>query len=81
MDSSNSNNATDSVPTTAHQGVGLSATYSPEDNKLRLYSVSRLPRDLYDRVKAAGFRWARAEAVCGADVDAAACRFADGTVR
>jgi protein-L-isoaspartate O-methyltransferase len=35
-----------------------SATYSPEDNKLRLYPSSRLPRDLYDRVKAAGFIWA-----------------------
>src|SRR5271168_3417913 len=36
----------------------FTATYSPEDNKLRLYSVSKLPRDLYDRVKAAGFKWA-----------------------
>ena len=27
------------------------ATYSPEDNKLRLYADSRLPRDLYDRVR------------------------------
>jgi hypothetical protein len=36
----------------------MTATYSPEDNKLRLYAVSRLPRDLYDRVKAAGFIWA-----------------------
>ena len=34
------------------------ATYSPEDNKLRLYAVSRLPRDVYDRVRAAGFIWA-----------------------
>ncbi len=34
------------------------ATYSPEDNKLRLYSTSRLDRETYDRVKAAGFRWA-----------------------
>jgi protein-L-isoaspartate O-methyltransferase len=34
------------------------ATYSPEDNKLRLYSVSRLPKDLYDEVKAHGFKWA-----------------------
>lgn len=34
------------------------ATYSPEDNKLRLYAVSRLPRDLYDQAKAAGFKWA-----------------------
>jgi hypothetical protein len=37
---------------------GATATYSPEDNKLRLYATSRLPRDLYDRVKAAGFKWA-----------------------
>lgn len=36
----------------------MTATYSPEDNKLRLYATSRLPRDLYDRVKAAGFKWA-----------------------
>lgn len=36
----------------------FSATYSPEDNKLRLYASSRLPKDLYERVKAAGFSWA-----------------------
>lgn len=35
-----------------------SATYSPEDNKLRLYSLERLPKDLYDRVRSAGFIWA-----------------------
>lgn len=35
-----------------------SATYSPEDNKLRLYPDARLPKELYDRVKAAGFSWA-----------------------
>src|SRR5580704_4344107 len=34
------------------------ATYSPEDNKLRLYSISRLPKDVYERVRAAGFKWA-----------------------
>jgi len=34
------------------------ATYSPEDNKLRLYAASRLPTDLYARVRQAGFRWA-----------------------
>lgn len=34
------------------------ATYSPEDNKLRLYSVYRLDTDLYTRIKTAGFRWA-----------------------
>lgn len=36
----------------------LSATYSPEDNKLRLYSLSRLDAETYKRVKAAGFIWA-----------------------
>jgi hypothetical protein len=36
----------------------ITATYSLEDNKLRLYSVSRLPRDIYQRVRAAGFVWA-----------------------
>lgn len=36
----------------------LTATYSPEDNKLRLYSLYRLPKDLYERVRAAGFSWA-----------------------
>lgn len=37
---------------------GSTATYSPEDNKLRLYPGSRLDPDLYRRVKAAGFIWA-----------------------
>jgi hypothetical protein len=36
----------------------LSATYSPDDNKLRLYASSRLDADTYARVKAAGFKWA-----------------------
>jgi phospholipid N-methyltransferase len=35
-----------------------SATYSPEDNKLRLYSASKLPADVYEHAKAEGFRWA-----------------------
>lgn len=34
------------------------ATYSPEDNKLRLYASSRLDAETYARVKAAGFIWA-----------------------
>ena len=34
------------------------ATYSPEDNKLRLYSLGRLPKELYDQVKAHGFIYA-----------------------
>ncbi|MCX4152342.1 MULTISPECIES: DUF3560 domain-containing protein [Paraburkholderia] len=36
----------------------LTATYSPEDNKLRLYASERLDADLYSRVDAAGFKWA-----------------------
>lgn len=38
--------------------MNYTATYSPDDNKLRLYATSRLDKDLYDRVKAAGFKWA-----------------------
>jgi uncharacterized protein DUF3560 len=34
------------------------ATYSPEDNKLRIYPNFRLPQDLYQRVRHAGFTWA-----------------------
>jgi len=60
---------TDTTPTTDgcplgdsdspdHDYCGRSATYSPEDNKLRLYSVGRLDAATYERVKEAGFRWA-----------------------
>lgn len=34
------------------------ATYSPEDNKLRLYPESRLGELTYKQVKEAGFKWA-----------------------
>lgn len=36
----------------------FSATYSPEDNKLRLYASTRLDPETYERVRAAGFIWA-----------------------
>lgn len=36
----------------------MQATYSPDDNKLRLYSGGRLDAETFQRVKAAGFRWA-----------------------
>jgi phospholipid N-methyltransferase len=36
----------------------FTATYSPEDNKLRLSASSRLDPELYARVRAAGFIWA-----------------------
>jgi hypothetical protein len=36
----------------------ITATYSPEDNKIRLYASTRLDAETYERVKAAGFKWA-----------------------
>lgn len=36
----------------------ITATYSPEDNKLRLYASKRLDPETYSRVKEAGFAWA-----------------------
>jgi len=38
--------------------MDLTATYSPEDNKLRLYTSTRLDAETYAKVKAAGFSWA-----------------------
>ena len=37
---------------------GCSASYSVEDNKIRLYASARLDQETYERVKAAGYRWA-----------------------
>jgi|SRR6478735_6676528 len=34
------------------------ATYSPDDNKIRLTASQRLDQETYARVKAAGFKWA-----------------------
>lgn len=36
----------------------ISATYSAEDNKIRLYASRRLDDETFQRVKAAGFIWA-----------------------
>ena len=36
----------------------ITATYSPDDNKLRLYASARLDPETYKRVHDAGFRWA-----------------------
>lgn len=44
--------------TNSHMGDIYTATYSPEDNKLRLYAAMRLSRPDYERVRAAGFIWA-----------------------
>lgn len=38
--------------------TAFTATYSPDDNKLRLYATTRLDALTYAKVKAAGFRWA-----------------------
>ena len=36
----------------------ITATYSPEDNKIRLYPAARLDAETFARVKEAGFKWA-----------------------
>jgi len=36
----------------------MHATYSPDDNKLRLYADGRLSSEDYERARGAGFRWA-----------------------
>lgn len=38
--------------------ITYDATYSPEDNKLRLRASARLDKELYDRVRTHGFIWA-----------------------
>src|SRR5580658_10306923 len=38
--------------------TSFTATYSPDDDKIRLYATTRLDKERYERVKAAGFRWA-----------------------
>ena len=43
---------------TAETYSGLRASYDPADNKCRIRSASRLPKELYLRVRAAGFIWA-----------------------
>lgn len=40
------------------QDYNGTATYDPADNKLRLYPFARLPKELYERVRGAGFIWA-----------------------
>lgn len=38
--------------------INFTATYSPDDNKLRLTASARIDAETYARVKAAGFSWA-----------------------
>lgn len=46
-----------SEASTGREPIG-SATYSPDDNKLRIYPLHRLSAEDYARVKAAGYAWA-----------------------
>ncbi len=52
------------TPTTAQimtentAGQTYRATYSPDDNKLRLYASLRLDEETYSLINKAGFRWA-----------------------
>jgi hypothetical protein len=39
----------------------IKATYSPEDNKIRLYPSERLEQTAYEKVSKAGFKWAPAQ--------------------
>lgn len=43
--------------TTENDFLGT-ATYSPEDNKLRFYAFARLSKEDYQRAKDSGFKWA-----------------------
>jgi len=38
--------------------ITYDATYSPDDNKIRLYASQRLDKETYARIKDAGFKWA-----------------------
>ncbi len=58
------------------------ATYSPDDNKLRLYAASRLDPETYKKVHDAGFRWAPKQALFGrASLDTGPGRCAPLTCR
>ena len=48
----------ESNDTEASEAKPHRATYSPEDNKLRIYPAYRLSREEFERIKAAGFKWA-----------------------
>ncbi|MDP2374395.1 DUF3560 domain-containing protein [Reyranella sp.] len=57
FDASISDQPANVIEGTAPAYIG-DATYSPDDNKLRLYPFERLDADTYARVKAHGFKWA-----------------------
>jgi len=50
--------ASESKESSFFNGQDYRATYSPDDNKLRLYPLHRLDEEMYKRVKDAGFKHA-----------------------
>lgn len=46
------------METATDKTFGMTATYSPEDNKLRLYSATRLDKETYELVRKNGFIYA-----------------------
>ena len=46
------------VPAEVERELLGDATYDAADNKIRMRFASRLPKELYERVRAAGFIWA-----------------------
>ncbi|NEG87690.1 DUF3560 domain-containing protein [Pantoea agglomerans] len=50
--------ASESKESSFFNGQEYRATYSPDDNKLRLYPLHRLDKEMYKRVKDAGFKHA-----------------------
>ncbi len=63
----------DSTTVGDYAEYGFQGTYSPEDNKLRLYSSSRFGDDLKQRIKKAGFRWASKQSLWVAPAWSVAC--------
>lgn len=51
----------DAARDAAAASYGVTVTYSPQDDKLRVYFATRQGEDVLESLKAAGFRWAGAQ--------------------
>lgn len=58
-------NATENHETNEPREYVHRATYSPQDDKIRLYFSSRIPKDEWNRLKDAGFTWTMKQAENG----------------
>jgi hypothetical protein len=56
--SNDANSTADTTMSNASPCWDFTATYSPDDNKLRLYSLRRLDAETYAKAKELGFKWA-----------------------